>query len=824
MHRMKHLILSIFLFICGIAFNQTSSEPTSGISAQRIQNELTIDGELSEKEWLTAPEAHSFTQLQPYPGNESRKRTEVRMLYDDNAVYISAICFDNPDSVSKVLSIRDDYNPNLDIFGVYLDTYNDDQNGFYFGVTSRGVQIDAKIQGSNYIGELNLAWSSATALTEKGWVLEIRIPYSAIRFPNTEIQKWGINFSREISRYRENSTWVKVNPDLENFLIENGEVIGIKGIKPPLRLALMPYVSSYLDRIPKGDGTFGLTRSLNGGMDIKYGVNEAFTLDVTLVPDFGQVVFDQQVLNLSPFEVQFNENRQFFTEGTELFNKAGLFYSRRIGIQSPYKVVTTMLGPDEYLKNVPSGSKLYNATKLSGRMSNGLGIGVFNAVNAAQYGTAVNYDSGLEREVLISPLTNYNVFVLDQNLKNNSSVTFTNTSVLRSGEFYDANVSGLNFNANTKNNKFNFNGKTTVSVQSSANSSIGYNYNFNFGKQRGTWVYGVGYLEESDKFDPNDLGFNYNNNKRILEVSGAYRNFKPKWKELTKVILSASISSMRLYEPNNYVGTYSNLGFVIVSKSFNATGFGNNNTLTNNYDYFEPRVWGSFFVRPKNYSFNYWISTNYQKRLALDAGTNYIIVQRENWKEYGYYVSPRIRFTDFIAFSYNWSQDFERNSEGYAVPFDEPVNLPSGIIFGNRDRINTTQTISLEYILTNRMGITFRLRHYRSAINYHYFGTLNEQGLVDAIPSYQGLNNNDESAYNINYNAFTIDCQYRWVFQPNSEFNIVWKNSIFSADKDVQSMYWSNLQNTLANGPVNSISFKLIYWLDAGQAFGKLKL
>jgi hypothetical protein len=122
------------------------------------------------------------------------------------------------------------------------------------------------------------------------------------------------------------------------------------------------------------------------------------------------------------------------------------------------------------------------------------------------------------------------------------------------------------------------------------------------------------------------------------------------------------------------------------------------------------------------------------------------------------------------------------------------------------------------------MGITFRLRHYRSAINYHHFGTLNEQGLIDILPTYQGINNIGESAYNINYNAFTIDCQYRWVFQPNSEFNIVWKNSIFSADKDVQSMYWSNLQNTLANGPVNSISFKLIYWLDAGQAFGRLKL
>jgi len=824
LQRMKHLFLFLFIVFSRLILAQTQDAPKPEINAMRIHESIHIDGKLDESCWGTALSAKDFTQLKPYPGNLSKKKTEVKMVYDDNALYISAICYDHPDSISKVLSIRDDYNPNLDIFGVFLDTYNDDQNGFYFGVTSRGVQIDAKIQGNNYIGELNLAWSSAISITENAWIAEIRISYSAIRFPKKDVQSWGVNFSRDISRYREESTWVKVNPDLENFLIDNGDVVGVTGIKPPLRLAFMPYISSYLDRIPKGGGIFGWTRSFNGGMDIKYGVNEAFTLDVTLVPDFGQVVFDQQVLNLSPFEVQFNENRQFFTEGTELFNKAGLFYSRRIGIQAPRKVITTMLTPDEFLKNVPLGSKLYNATKFSGRMKNGLGIGIFNAVNAPQYGTAVNYDSGMERQVMISPLTNYNVFVLDQNLKNNSSVTFTNTSVLRSGSFYDANVSGLNFNANTKNNKFNINGKSTVSVQKGINSNVGYNYNLNLRKQRGTWIYGIGYLEESDKYDPNDLGFNYNNNKRTLEASGAYRNFKPKSKQLTKIIVNGSISSMRLYAPNNYVGTYSNLGFILVTKSFNATGFGNNNTLTKNYDYFEPRVWGTYFLRPKSYNFSWWVSTNYQKRFAVDAGVNYTFVQRVQWKEYGYNVSPRIRFTDFLFMTYNWSQDFEINSQGYAVPFDEPVNLPNGIVFGSRDRINTTQSISMDYILTNRMGITFRLRHYRSAINYHYFGTLNDQGLIDALPTYAGLNDQGESAYNINFNAFTIDFQYRWVFQPSSEFNIVWKNSIFSSNKQVQERYWSNLQNTLANGPVNSLSFKLIYWLDAGRMISKLKL
>ncbi|MDP5010268.1 MAG: DUF5916 domain-containing protein, partial [Crocinitomicaceae bacterium] len=200
-------------------------------------------------------------------------------------------------------------------------------------------------------------WSSAVKRTENGWELEMRIPYSAIRFPKKEIQNWGINFYRQICRNREEATWSPIKPDLENWLVQSGDATGIKGIEPPLRLAFMPYISAYADHFPT-DATeqSDWSGSFNGGMDIKLGLNEAFTLDMTLVPDFGQVVFDNQVLNVSPFEIQFNENRQFFTEGTELFNKSGLFYSRRIGIQSPYEVLSTNLNQNEYLTNTPSSS------------------------------------------------------------------------------------------------------------------------------------------------------------------------------------------------------------------------------------------------------------------------------------------------------------------------------------------------------------------------------------------------------------------------------------------------------------------------------------
>ncbi len=793
------------------------------LEAKHINEKITIDGELNELSWSNSYYSNSFTQIKPYPGKPATRDTKVSICYDHESIYFSAVCFDQKDSVSQVLSLRDDYNANLDVFGIFLDTYNDDQNGFGFGVTSKGVQLDFKISSMEFNDQLNLVWNSSVKITDTAWIAEIRIPFSAIRFPKKQVQDWGINFSRQISRYREESTWSPVKPDLENYLLEAGDVVGIENIDPPLRLALMPYVSSYLNH-SKADGT---TTSLNGGMDIKYGINEALTLDVTLVPDFGQVVFDQQVLNISPFELQFNENRQFFTEGTELFTKAGLFYSRRIGVQAPQSVLRTLLNDDEYLSNLASTTQLYNASKVSGRLKNGLGVGVFNGITAPQYATAVNKITKEEREILASPLTNYNVLVFDQNLKNNSSITFTNTNVWRAGSFYDANVSGFNFNVNTNDNKFNFNGKTTLSAKLNKESiELGYNYNLNFNKQRGAFIYGVGYLEESDKYDPNDLGFNAMNNRRNIEISSAYRIFNPKWSKLTRIIYSGSISMSRLYNPNVYTGSYWDGNFVMVSSKFNAAGVRLNGAFTDYRDYFEPRTWGRVFNYPSWQTIGGWISSNYQKKIALDAGINYSYISSPGWKEYDYYIKPRFRLSDHVFVIPEWTHAFQLNSQGYAVPFGIPVDTTSEIVFGGRNRIDITSAINFDYNITNRMGLTFRLRHYRSSINYLSFYKLNLDGSLSELNNYSGLDENGNSAYNINFNAFTIDLVYRWVFLPGSEINVVWKNSIFTSDDKVAENYFYNLRSTFNNGPTNSVSIKVIYWLDyldAKKLFSKKK-
>ena len=780
------------------------------INCDLITSSINLDGLFEEEVWKNIDWETGFTQMRPFPGNNASQKTEIGMLHDKEALYIGIKCYDHPDSLSRVLSIRDDFNPNLDVAGVFIDTYSDKQNGFFFGITSRGVQLDAKIFNQDFNNLFNLVWNSKVSINDKGWFAELKIPYSALRFPKTKIQNWNINFARQISRFREESTWQPVNPDLENYLLESGKVKGIENITPPLRLAFIPFLSSYYSFSKNDD----LVSTYNGGMDIKYGINEALTLDVTLLPDFGQVVFDKQVLNISPFEIQFNENRQFFTEGTELFTKSGIFYSRRIGVQTSPKVYQNQIQENEELVEIPSSVPLLNASKISGRLKNGLGIGVFNGITAGQQTQALNLTDSSERTITISPLSNYNVLVLDQNLKNNSFVTFTNTNVWRAGMFYDANVSAIKTKLNTPSNDYfiDFDLKVSSIINSEAN--FGHSWGFETGKQRGNFTFGINYYEESDTYDPNDLGFLRANNERSTSLEIGYRNFSPEILNLNKFFSNFSLSNERLYAPNLYGGTYWRGNLTMITNHFNAMGLRFNGTIGEVNDYFEPRVWGENFIRPVWTSSRAWISTNYQKPFAIDLGLRYTDVKRNDWWEWGYDTELRFRLSNQLNLIHEWNQNLQYNSEGYAVSFGTPADEFEGILFGNRDRLTTTQSLGIEYTATNRMGLTFQLRHYNAKIIYNDFAQLMSNGRLSYIDNYSGLDIDGNSAYDINYNAFTIDMLVRWVYLPGSELNFVWKNSIFTSDKMVFDDYWNTLNNTLQNGPINTLSLKIIYWLD----------
>ena len=443
---MRNCLLVCLSFL---VFSQTKAQKKTLQTFFLDSNLVTVDGVLDEPFWGEANTAVDFIQNAPNPGKKERYPTIVYVAYTNDGIYVGAKLFDlSRDSVPSELTNRDEVG-NASFFGISLSPYNDGQNGFEFFTTSAGVQVDTKIALDQQDYSWNGVWQNKVAWHTWGWSVEMYIPYTNLRFPKNEIQSWACQFSRYNRKYRETEFWNEVKPEQSGFLNQAGVLTGLQNLDPPVRLALFPYVSSYYEQ-------FGSKQDVivNGGLDVKWGVTDAFTLDATLIPDFGQVQSDDQVLNLSPFEVQFNENRQFFTEGTELFNKAGLFYSRRVG-GAPLNVIDAYdgLAEGDSVTSSPSANRLVNASKFSGRTKSGLGIGVFNAITDRNFISIQNVE-GDRRKVEVNPLSNYSVIVLDQNLKNNSYITLTNTNVLRSGVTYDANVTAVNFNIKNKPNTF----------------------------------------------------------------------------------------------------------------------------------------------------------------------------------------------------------------------------------------------------------------------------------------------------------------------------------------------------------------------------------
>lgn len=781
------------------------------LTITRLEGTIKIDAILSEASWRNCPPANQFTTLEPAPGLPSNYQSDVRVQYDDEALYVAAQLYDNPDSILKEITLRDNIG-NADWFAIAFDFYKDGLNGAWYGVTAAGVQFDTKFSANDEDWAWNMVWESAVKFNENGWAIEMKIPYSAMRFPDAEEQEWHLNFARVVRRTREESWWNEIKPEIDGYFNQFGLLKGIGNVKPPTRLFFFPYVSYYLEHFPHDEeGSSNFSRSFNGGMDIKYGISDAFTLDMTLVPDFGQVVSDNQVLNLSPFEVRFNENRQFFTEGTELFNKADIFYSRRVGgVPINFGDVEDLLQGAEKIKENPASAQLINATKVSGRTIGGLGVGVFNALTSNTYAIVEDSITGDKREILTDPLTNYNVFVLDQNLKNNSYVTLINTNVWRSGRDYDANVTGTEFRLNDKTNTWSFNGGGVLSQLYYGDSAIlGNSYELRFNKISGNFQYGIEHEAIDDDYQVNDFGFNQITNVRDWEGFFSWRTFEPigKFNRLEGSVWTE-------YRERYTSGDFQNFAFgywlFAMTRGFTAFGLNGGFEPIETFDYFEPRVDGRYYAFPTNWRIGGFVSTDYRKRLAGDIEFGYRQFNEPGRYNVYYEIRPRFRINNrmFINGSFWIFKLF--NDVGWAEETDDEI------IFSRRDRVEKSTTLNFRYIFNPNSGITFRCRYYWSTVNIDSFHALDNEGLLQST-SFNGLNEDGINTYDENFNAFTIDMVYTWWFAPGSQMTAVWKNQIFTSDDELRLDYWDNLNYVLRSDQLNSFSIKILYFLDYNQ-------
>ncbi|MEO6454613.1 MAG: DUF5916 domain-containing protein [Ginsengibacter sp.] len=794
------LLFCFFLF--AVSYSQTV---TKKLIATKITSPVKIDGNLNEPVWKTTTPAKDFIEFRPNPGARELEsnRTEIFILYDNTSIYIGGYCYEKTaDSISKELVGRDRIG-NSDFLGVIFDTYYDKINASGFYVTPYGEQFDAKYSGQGNEDETwNAVWDSEAKIQTDGWTFEMRIPYSALRFSSKDNQTWGLNITRRRQKTSQQYFWNNVDPNKNGFINQEGEWTGIQKISSPLRLSFSPYFSTYINHYPyKTTGVKDVTSSVNGGMDVKYGISQSFTLDMTVVPDFGQVQSDNQVLNLTPFEVKFNENRSFFTEGTELFNKGNLFYSRRVGgTPIHFGDVGSGINSTEHIKNNPSEAKLINATKISGRTSKNLGIGFFNAVTKPMYAT-VEDDHGNARKIITNPLTNYNIFVLDQSLKNNSSVSFINTNVLREGKDYDANVTAALFDINTKKNTYNWNGKVAVSNLSNVNNKtvLGYSHSAGFGKTGGRFNFMLSQELTNDKYDPNDLGILFNNNYIDHYLWTGYRWTKPgKW--YNNIYLNQNFNLSHRYKSSAYQsfnynvnvnGQLKNLWYAGLFLGYNATG----------NDFYEPRVAGRVFKTPQRFRVNPWFNTNRAKKYSLYADMSIGFINLFNGKSYYFNVDNKYRFNDKFSLTQSLILQPFHNDAGYA---DMKNN---DIIFSRRDRNTIENTLIAKYNFNKKNGITFRARHYWSKVKIKEFYILQTDGYLQKNTGYNGN-------VNQNFNAFNIDMVYTWQFGPGSFINIVWKDAIYEGNQDIISDYFKNFKNTLSASQNNNLSLKIIYYLD----------
>ena len=775
------------------------------VRALRVETSPKIDGFVDEGIWQLADIASNFTQNDPQEGAEASQRTEVMFLYDDHALYVGAICYDSdPDKILKQLGNRDD-GLNADYFRIAIDPYNQQTDAFNFGVYASGVQSDNRFSDWRF----DAVWTSAVQITDFGWTVEMKIPYSAFRFPAEEVQSWALQITRDIRRDREFVQWALTRKGEDNFMQYWGTLDGIENIEPPVRLSITPYLTFYNEyysnRLDKDQNDYNY--KIAGGADIKYGVNESFTLDATLLPDFSQVQSDNEVKNLSAFEVIFSEQRSFFQEGIDLFQKGNLFYTRRIGgFPVGYGRAFDSLGETESVIENPTSARLMNGLKFSGRTSNGLGLGIFNAVT--NNSKAIIYDSASnsEREVITDPITNYSIVVLDQQLKNNNSFYFINTNTTRAKGFYDANVAASGFGLYDKQSRYRFEGRVAVSTlfgMGNDSISAGVDYGASFEKASGTWQWGVWTEGTTAKFDKNDMGVVFRTDVMQHGAWGGYNIYNPVWRIRWFYSNLNLFVSQRMSDGLLLDYQWSASFDALFDKRFLVVWTGYSMDLMAERDLFEARQPDQIFRSPKNQEVWVGFSTDYRHKLAADGnfGMNHSKTYGQNWTYYGF-IQPIYRASDRLDFRHYLRISVSENNVGFA-DFDESGNS----IFGSRDLMTVENIFTTRYIFKNNLSLSFRARHYWQKGNYLQYFSLQDDGYLKENNDYSGNNN-------FNFNAFNIDLVFEWEFAPGSMFSIVYKNAILNDNSVVAENWFANWSEVFGEDQLNSISVRFLYFFD----------
>ncbi|HEU0016634.1 MAG TPA: DUF5916 domain-containing protein, partial [Longimicrobium sp.] len=549
------------------------------LRAAPLASAVRIDGRLDDAAWAAAEVTTSFTESYPNAGAPARLRTEARVLYDAEALYVAMRMHDPaPDSIAAQLARRDAGGIYSDWAQVMVDSYYDRRTAFAFGVNPRGVKRDVYFSNDNAEDfGWDAVWEAAAQVDSAGWTAEFRIPFSQLRFSRGEPEggrTWGLQLTRDIARHQARYHWAPWVRSDNAYVSRFGSLSGLVGVRAPTQLEVQPYAVARMARAPGNpDNPFyhANDASASVGADVRYGLPSGFTLNATVNPDFGQVELDPAIVNLSAYEVRLPERRPFFVEGTDIFRFGNLlsyisqgtpqfFYSRRIG-----RAPQLGLGgdPDVAFHDTPPATTILGAVKLSGKTANGWSVGVLDALTSREQARVLGAD-GERRTVPVEPLTNYLAGRVRRDLNGGRTVvggilTAAHRSqrdsvfepLLRS----DAYVGGIDAEHHWANRMWSASGFVAGSrvggsadaiaatqrssaryyrrpdagylrYDSTATSLSGHVAGFAL-RKGGAWRGSLWYQEISPGFEPNDLGFQGRTDTRGLSALFGRRHDRP---------------------------------------------------------------------------------------------------------------------------------------------------------------------------------------------------------------------------------------------------------------------------------------------------------
>lgn len=798
---MKDLKTIILLLLLSLFWVFSQAQNTPSLVAYSIDNEINIDGKLVEQYWSICDSATNFKQVEPLFGGNVRFQTSVKILYSNDAIYVGAICYDTaPDSILLQLGERDE-DINADLFTVSFDTYHQFNDAYGFQVSSSGVQGDWREKDYTF----NAVWSSAVSINENSWSVEMKIPFSAFRFPTAEAQVWGVNFFRHLRRNRENSEWSPAIQGAENQMLYYGLLTGIKNIEPPIRLNFFPYLSASAEHYPSSGGINPWSYTYNAGLDLKYGFNQSFTLDLTLLPDFSTVRSDDKVKNLTAFETVYPEQRSFFTEAVDLFSRNNLFYSRRIGATPRfYYYMESLADSSRMILENPSQVQLLNAFKISGRNTNGLALGVFNAITNTMFATFQNAD-GSEERVLTEPITNYNVLVADQTLGKGKSVYLIQTSVVRQGKFRDAFALGGGLNLLDKSSNYGFKSSfnytkrgAEVTDYYAVATKEGINGTISVGKFSGRLKYYAIYSRITRDYDANDLGLTLETNQNTKQLLIKHSVFNPFWKflDFSQTLIFTSVSQNISGKNYNSKVTY----------SYKATNFKHLSLWATvevspfeRYNFYEPRISGMFFKMPGYFSIYQGFSSDYRHPFALDGSITFS-ADFLNERGYSIWLQPIFRVNNHLVMNYNVEISRVNKEVGFATIFS------GNSIFGERDVNVVENSLAAKYVFRNNLTLGIEARHYWAGGSYSEYYKLLSNGEIEVF--YQNFSED------FIFNTFNIDLNFSWEFSPGSKLSVVYKNYIVRDEGLYSPKYFDTFYDIFSLNQQNNFSLKLMYYLD----------